>query len=65
MVVLCLSQYPKVGVDGDHVHTELHTLLQYLYKGEVKGQAHVSDALYTLYWGMYLYKVQVCVMDIC
>ena len=29
-------------MDGDHVHTELHTLLQYLYKGEVKGQAHVT-----------------------
>ena len=49
VVVLSLSQYPKVGVDGDHVHSDLHTLLQYLYKGEVKGQAHVSDALYTLY----------------
>ena len=44
--MLCLSQYPKVGVDGDHVHTELHTLLQYLYRGEVKGHAHVSNGLW-------------------
>ena len=32
MMSLCM-QYPKVGLDVDHVHSQLSKLTQYLYKG--------------------------------